>query len=101
MTRTKTNFWRETIFKRWRKLLVMAVTATALGACGGGGNGGSTTYIVGDTVSGLTGTLVLQNNHGDDLSLSANGGFSFNKALSSGMPIPCPCSRNPAASHAP
>jgi hypothetical protein len=35
-------------------------------------------------VSGLTGTLVLQNNGGDNLSLTTNGSFTFSKALSSG-----------------
>ncbi|MDQ3274733.1 MAG: fibronectin type III domain-containing protein [Actinomycetota bacterium] len=34
-------------------------------------------YSIGGTVSGLTGTLVLQNNGGDDLSRSANGAYQF------------------------
>ncbi len=34
-------------------------------------------YTLGGSVSGLTGMVVLQNNTGDDLSLSANGGFKF------------------------
>lgn len=34
-------------------------------------------YTIGGSVSGLSGTLVLQNNSGDDLSVSANGSFSF------------------------
>lgn len=34
-------------------------------------------YTVGGTVTGLTGTVVLQNNAGDDLSLSADGIFTF------------------------
>ena len=41
-----------------------------------------TKYHVGGTVSGLTGTgLVLQNNGGDNLAVSANGVFSFSKEL--------------------
>jgi len=52
-----------------------------LGACGGGGSSStppvSTTATVGGTVSGLTGTVVVQNNGGDDLSISANGTFTF------------------------
>jgi hypothetical protein len=52
-----------------------------LAACGGGGSSStppvSTTATVGGTVSGLTGTVVLQNNGGDDLSISANGTFTF------------------------
>ena len=35
------------------------------------------TYSVGGTVSGLSGTVVLQDNGGDDLSVSANGPFTF------------------------
>ena len=40
-------------------------------------------YSVGGTVSGLAagGVLVLQNNGGDDLGLSANGGFTFASPL--------------------
>ncbi len=44
---------------------------------------GIATYTIGGTVSGLSGTgLVIQNNFGDDLSLSANGSFTFPTALS-------------------
>ena len=45
---------------------------------------GGTTYTVGGTVSGLTGTVVLQDNGGDNLSVSANGPFTFATALASG-----------------
>ena len=34
-------------------------------------------YKVGGSVSGLSGTVVLQNNSGDDLTLTADGSFSF------------------------
>lgn len=37
----------------------------------------ATSYTVGGSVSGLTGTLVLQNNNGDNLSLTQNGSFTF------------------------
>lgn len=37
----------------------------------------NTAFPVGGTVSGLTGTVVLQNNGGDDLTVSANGAFTF------------------------
>jgi hypothetical protein len=36
---------------------------------------------VGGTVSGLTGSVVLQNNRGDNLTVSANGPFTFSTAL--------------------
>ena len=41
------------------------------------------TYSVGGTVSGLTGTAVLQDNGGNDLSVSANGPFTFSTGLRS------------------
>jgi sugar lactone lactonase YvrE len=78
-------------------------------SCGGGGNDGGGTFLplvppaqvqppasvpeqpvvpvekrtVSGTVSGLVGTLVLQNNAGDDLRITADGQFSF----ASGVPI--------------
>ena len=39
------------------------------------------TYYIGGNVSGLTGTVVLQNNAGDNLSISSNGGFTFSTML--------------------
>lgn len=45
----------------------------------------SVTYKIGGTVSGLTGSgLVLQDNGGDNLAISANGGFTFATALAAG-----------------
>ena len=43
-------------------------------------------YSVGGTVSGLAagGALVLQNNGGDDLGISVNGGFTFTSPLAGG-----------------
>jgi streptogramin lyase len=76
-----------------------------LASCGGGGGGGGgaaflpivapaqpetpqtpvvVTHTVGGTITGLTGSLVLQNNAGDDLQLSANGKFTFATALVEG-----------------
>ena len=61
--------------------------STADNWSGGSGSGGSTaSYSIGGTVSGLSGTLVLQDNGGDDLSVSASGPFTFNTKLSSGTP---------------
>ena len=43
------------------------------------------TYTVGGTVSGLVGSgLVLQDNSGDDLTISGNGSFAFATAIASG-----------------
>jgi hypothetical protein len=74
------NFWRGPIFKRWHELLVIGAVVTALGACGPGLDS-LTPYAVGGTMTGLTGTVVLQNSGGDNLSLTANGSFSFKTKL--------------------
>ena len=43
------------------------------------------TYTIGGSVSELTGTgLILQNNDGDDLTISTNGGFTFDTPLVDG-----------------
>ena len=42
------------------------------------------TYTVGGTVSGLTGTVVLQDNGADDLSISSNGTFTFATKVADG-----------------
>lgn len=47
----------------------------------GGGSSSSTTYTIGGTISGLIGTVILQNNSADDLSVTANGTFTFATAL--------------------
>lgn len=44
----------------------------------------NTTYTVGGNVSGLVGTLVLQNNLGDDLTITADGSFTFSTAIANG-----------------
>ena len=41
------------------------------------------TYAVGGTISGLSGTVVLQDNGGDNLTLTANGAFVFNSKVAS------------------
>jgi len=57
-----------------------------LAGCGGGSGGSSSsTYVIGGTVSGLTGSgLVLQDNSTDNLAITANGSFTFATALSEG-----------------
>lgn len=62
--------------------------------CGGGGSasGGTgditsppaPTYVVGGTVSGLTGELTLQDNGNDVLTLNADGSFKFANSIKSG-----------------
>ena len=58
--------------------------------------GNVTTYPIGGTVSGLSGTVVLQDNGGDDLSVSASGAFTFATALSAGSAYNVTVKTNPA-----
>ncbi len=64
------------------KLLLTALLAAGLAACGGGG--GAPTFTIGGTVTGLNGTVVLRNNGGNDLTVGADGAFAFSTALASG-----------------
>jgi N-acetylneuraminic acid mutarotase len=77
--------------KNYSIILTLFLCATIFG-CGGGGTTGSgsntlpVTYTLGGTISGLAGSgLVLQNNGGNNLAVSANGSsFTFTTAFSSG-----------------
>ena len=68
-------------------LLFFSLAAVMTG-CGGGGDGGgeetARAYTVGGTVTGLSGTLVLQNNGGDDLTITSDGPFVFSTPLADG-----------------
>jgi hypothetical protein len=81
------------------RFVSLAVILCLVGACGGGGDNGTsssngsgngngstgnTSYTIGGSVSGLTGTVVLQDNGGNNLTLNTNGGFTFSAALASG-----------------
>ena len=46
--------------------------------------GDAVTHSIGGTVSGLSGTVVLQDNGGDNLSVSSNGSFTFATAVIKG-----------------
>ena len=70
---------------------VLVLTALSFTACGGGTgvNGNTTppppaTYTIGGTVSGLSGTGLVLANNGATLAVSANGNFTFAKAITSG-----------------
>jgi hypothetical protein len=72
-------------------ILVFTLLAGSLllSACGGDGGGGSgsgppPSYTIGGSASGLAGSVVLQNNGGDNLTVSANGNFSFATRLNGG-----------------
>jgi hypothetical protein len=62
----------------------------------GGDVAAATTYTVGGTVSGLSGTAVLQDNGGDNLSVAANGSFTFATALATGAAYNVTVSSSPA-----
>jgi hypothetical protein len=63
-------------------------TPQSKSSSGGTGNSSSTTYTIGGAVAGLTGTgLVLQDNGGDNLTITANGTFTFATAIASGKPF--------------
>ena len=65
-------------------LMVIVISSLFFSACGGAGSS-QTTYTVGGVVGGLLGTgLVLQNNGGDSLPVTANGGFTFTARIVSG-----------------
>jgi len=66
--------------------LVMLLVIAVIASCGGGGGTApaSVGYTIGGIVSGLTGTVVLQDNGGDNLSLATNGSFTFATPLASG-----------------
>lgn len=82
----------------WRGLA--ALLLVGLVSCGGGGGGGPApnpnsdanaggdgtgrSYAVGGSASGLNNTVVLQNNGGDDLSLSADGTYAFAAKVADG-----------------
>ena len=54
------------------------------------------TYTVGGTISGLTGTAVLENNAGNDLSTSTNGSFTFSTPLAQGSAYNVTVKTNPS-----
>jgi len=76
-----------------RHLLLLPVIglATVLSGCGGSSTQPTSvtaplTYSIGGSIAGLSGTVVLLNNGGENLSLSSNGAFTFNVALQPNSP---------------
>jgi hypothetical protein len=77
----------EMMLRRAALCILMVMAA----GCGGGGGGGTSspppapkTYKLGGSVGGLSGTLVLRNNGGNDLTVTANGVFTFTNVLNDG-----------------
>ena len=75
---------------------IMAFGTPAADNWSGGDNASSgTTYSVGGTVSGLSGTVVLANNAGDALTVSADGPFTFPTQLATGAAYNVTVQTNP------
>jgi hypothetical protein len=55
-----------------------------------------TTFSVGGTIAGLSGTVVLRNNGGDTLSLSSNGPFAFDVTVQPNSPYDVTVATQPA-----
>ena len=73
---------------------------TAVGDNWAGGTGSPppppSTYSVGGSVSGLSGSVVLQDNGGDDLTVSGNGAFTFATAVATGVAYNVTVKTNPS-----
>jgi hypothetical protein len=66
-------------------LCVALLLATCGGTVGGASSKSSgSNYTVGGTVTGLSGAVVLQNNHGDNLTVTGNVAFTFATLVASG-----------------
>lgn len=80
-------------FRFCRTLLAVLWSMSA--ACGIGDD--LTLYAVSGTVSGLSGTMVLENNGDDDLLVAANGPFTFANRLPNGSSFEVIVLTQPAA----
>ena len=76
----------------------LALFMVGCGSGGSGGGGNATTYSIGGTVTGLTGSgLVLQTNSGDVVPVSAPGAFTFPNQLGSGTAYTVSVKTQPSA----
>ena len=55
-----------------------------------------TGFLVGGTIGGISGTVVLQNNGGDDLSLTGDGAFTFSTLVENGVDYEVTVSSKPS-----
>jgi hypothetical protein len=69
---------------------------TALQTAYTGVSSGTGNYTIGGTVTGLTGTVVLQDNASDNLAIATNGSFTFPTAVVSGSAYSVTVLTNPS-----
>ncbi|MGD0890958.1 MAG: hypothetical protein ABR923_05445 [Terracidiphilus sp.] len=81
------------------RILTISLPLIALTACGSMTPSSPRTYTIGGTVSGLntSASVVLQDNGGDSLTVSANGAFTFKTAIASGDAYAVTIGTQPAA----
>jgi len=87
------------MFRIILRFIPIIIVLFSLSGCGGESNNSSpSTYTIGGTVSGLSGSgLVLKNNGGDDLNISGNGGFTFSAAITDGNAYAVTVSTQPSS----
>lgn len=86
----------------WATTILLPAVLVACGGGGGGDDSGGTdplpSHAVGGTVTGLSGgSLVLSNNGGDTLTLTADGAFSFATKLQQGLAYTVAVQDNPVS----
>jgi hypothetical protein len=87
------------------KALSLILFALALSGCSGhasldssSSGGSSSSFTIGGNVTGLSGTgLVLEDNGGDKLNISASGSFTFKTAIASGKTFSVTVSTQPSS----
>ncbi len=72
------------------------IMANGAGQAGSWSGGDAAGYTVGGSVSGLSGTVVLQDNGGDNLSVSSNGSFTFATPVVTGEAYSVTVKTNPS-----
>jgi len=85
-TSTDLTSWTEQASGTSTQLKAITGNGSRLVAVGWNGSilSSAASYSIGGTVSGLNGSLVLQNNAGDDLNVSSSGSFTFSEELLAG-----------------
>jgi hypothetical protein len=79
-----------------RAAVLLATALCACGSAGFSGGGGEPTYQIGGNLTGLDGSVVLQNNARNSLTLSSPGPFTFTQELKTGSPYNVTVSTPPA-----